>query len=91
MNAARTDLSVQPGYFDLKALALYASCSVRWLRDRLTDKRHPLPYHRIEGKILIRREDFDTWISRFRTTHAPNELDVLVDGMLSDLLSKKAS
>jgi hypothetical protein len=54
-----------PGYLDLKALAGYSSCSVRWLRDRLTDPLAPLPCHRIGGKILIRREDFDVWINQF--------------------------
>ena len=49
----------EPGYFDLKALAAYSSCSVRWLRDRLVDRLHPLPHYRIEGKILVKREEFD--------------------------------
>jgi integrase len=53
----------ESGYFDLKALAAYSSCSVRWLRDRLVDRLHPLPHHRIEGKILVKREEFDRWLS----------------------------
>ena len=74
-----------PGYLDLRALAAYSSCSVRWLRDRLADRSAPLPYHRVEGKILIRKEDFDEWISRFRTVQPPDELDVIVDGVLEDV------
>lgn len=53
----------EPEYFDLKALAAYSSCSVRWLRDRLVDRLHPLPHYRIEGKILVKREEFDRWLS----------------------------
>ncbi|WHZ16879.1 MAG: hypothetical protein OJF52_003729 [Nitrospira sp.] len=80
-----------PGYLDLKALAAYSSCSVRWLRDRLNDSTAPLPYHRVGGKILIRREDFDDWITRFRTVQAATELETLVDDVMADLFNKKAS
>lgn len=73
------------GYMSLRALASYSSCSVRWLRDRLTDRTAPLPYHRVEGKILIRKEDFDDWIGRFRTIQTPDELSTIVDGVLEDL------
>src|SRR6185295_5278868 len=54
------------GYFDLQALAAFSCCSVRWLRDRLADHTHPLPYHRVEGKLLVKREDFDRWIDHYR-------------------------
>ena len=77
-----------PGYLDLKALAGYSSCSVRWLRDRLTDPLAPLPYHRIGGKILIRRDDFDVWIQQFRTVRPSTELGTLVDDVLDGLFSK---
>lgn len=79
--------SSQAGYFDLKGLAIYASCSVRWLRDRLTDRAHPLPHHRVEGKILIRREDFDRWISTYRVEPVRQNLDCMVDNLMRDLLS----
>lgn len=80
-----------PGYLDLKALAGYSSCSVRWLRDRLTDPLAPLPHHRIGGKILIRREDFDVWINQFRTIRPSTELGTLVDDVLDGLFSKQLS
>ncbi len=77
-----------PGYLDLKALAAYSSCSVRWLRDRLADPLAPLPHHRIGGKILIRREDFDVWINQFRTIRPSTQLGTLVDDVLDGLFSK---
>ncbi|MBA5861621.1 MAG: hypothetical protein GDA65_02760 [Nitrospira sp. CR1.1] len=80
-----------PGYLDLKALAVYSSCSVRWLRDRLADPLAPLPHHRIGGKILIRREDFDVWINQFRTVRPSTELGTLVDDVLDGLFSKQPS
>ena len=74
-----------PGYMDLRGLAAYSSCSVRWLRDRLADRAAPLPYHRVEGKILIRKEDFDQWINQYRTLQPPDELASIVDGVLDNV------
>ena len=91
MNHATSQNLLSPGYLNLRALAAYSSCSVRWLRDRLTDPTAPLPYHRVGGKILIRREDFDDWISRFRTLQTPTDLETLVDDVMADLFTKKVS
>lgn len=74
-------------YFDLKALATYSSCSVRWLRGRLVDPVHPLPYHRIGGKILVKREDFERWISRYKSIPQVNDLDSIVDDVLVQMTS----
>jgi hypothetical protein len=73
------------GYFDLKSLARYSSCSVRWLRDRLVDPVHPLPHHRVEGKILIKREDFDQWIGIRRIVFSAENLGELVDCVVTQL------
>lgn len=86
--SVRDQSSCWPGYFDLRALATYSSCSVRWLRSRLVDKFSPLPHHRVEGKILVKREDFDAWMQHFRKADAPAGLDLLVDDVLSSLLTK---
>ena len=53
-------------YLNMKALSQYSGCSVRWLRDRLTDPHHPLPCYRVDGKLLVRQSDFDAWISVYR-------------------------
>ena len=73
------------GYFTLKLLATYTSCSVRWLRDRLSDPMHPLPHFRIAGKILIKREDFDVWIAVHRVDKPSCEISELVDSVISDI------
>ena len=72
----------QPGYFDLKTLAAYTCCSVRWLRDRLIDRTHPMPHHRVEGKLLVKKEDFDQWISEYRQDQPADELGSVVNGVL---------
>jgi len=54
-------------YLSLRTLSQYSGCSTRWLRDRLTDPHHPLPYYRLPGrKILVRRSEFDAWLARYR-------------------------
>ena len=75
----------QPGYFDLKMLETYSCCSVRWLRNRLVDRTRPLPHHRVGGKLLVRKEDFDQWISQYRQDRPADELDEVVNGVLEKL------
>lgn len=79
----------EPGYFDLKALALYSNCSVRWLRDRLVDRLHPLPHYRIGGKILVNRQEFDQWVSTSRAVSATDELDEIVDSVIAQVQPSK--
>ena len=86
----RNSLAVQPSYLDLKTLAIYSSCSIRWLRDRLVDRVSPLPHHRVAGKILVRKEDFDGWMRGYRTMEPTAELDTLVDDVMAGLLTKKS-
>ncbi len=71
-------------YLGLRALATYSGCSVRWLRDRLTDPHRPLPCYRLpSGKILIRRSDFDAWIAGYRRVGDPD-----VDRIVNDALGR---
>lgn len=74
-----------PGYFDLRALAEYSCCSVRWLRNRLVDHLQPLPHYRVEGKILVKREEFDRWMTTHRTMQPANELAELVESVVSQM------
>lgn len=67
-------------YLSLRALATYSGCSVRWLRDRLTDLHHPLPHYRLPGgKALVRRSDFDAWLARYRRVGDPAVEQVVAD------------
>ena len=81
----------EPGYFDLKALSAYSSCSVRWLRDRLVDRLHPLPHYRIEGKILVKREEFDRWLSGSHVVNSPDGLSDIVDAVVAHMRPSKRS
>src|SRR5262249_27052584 len=57
---------LQPGFFDLRTLSAYSCCSVRWLRDGLVDRTHPLPHYRAGGKLLVKRDEFDCWTAAHR-------------------------
>ena len=78
-------LSASIVYFDLRRLARYSSCSVRWLRDRLIDRTHPLPHYRVEGKILVKCEEFDQWFAQYRMDRPADELDDVVHGVLAQM------
>lgn len=81
---------IEPKYLDLKTIAVYSSCSVRWLRARLVDRTHPLPHHRIEGKLLVKKEDFDQWIEAYRVCQQPQEVNRIVEEVLRDLFPAQA-
>lgn len=79
------------GYLDLRSLAAYSSCSIRWLRNRLTDSSAPLPHYRVEGKILVSRAEFDMWMSGFRRIRESTAISTIVDDVLAGLFEKKNS
>lgn len=82
---------LEPGYFDLQALATYSSCSVRWLRNRLVDRVRPLPHYRIEGKILVKRDEFDHWLSGSHVTNSAEGLSKIVDSVVAHMRPSKRS
>jgi hypothetical protein len=71
-------------YLSLKALATYSGLSVRKLRDCLRHPSHPLPHHRVDGKIWIWRSEFDVWIAAYHWV-GDTEVDQIVDDVLAKL------
>ncbi len=67
-------------WLSLKGLAGYSGLSVRKLRDCLTRPLCHLPHYRVDGKILVRRSEFDAWMTAFR--HTP-DVDRLVDEVVA--------
>ena len=49
------------------------------------DRNCPLPYYRIEGKILVKSDEFDQWISHYRQDRPFDELDRIVTGVLNQM------
>jgi hypothetical protein len=70
-------------FLDLKQLAQYSTFSDSTLRGYLSDPEKPIPFFRVNRKILIRKRDFDLWMEQFRGEN--NDLDHIVDEMTNDL------
>ena len=77
-------LAAADAYLPLRALAAYAGLSVRTLRSYLAHASTPLPHYRIGGKLLVRRSEYDIWVSQFRARVAP-VVDDIVDDVLRSL------
>lgn len=73
-------MKVEEIYFDLRTLSARTCLSVRTLRDYLKDGYHPLPCHKLAGKILVYWPDFKNWIARYRT-----EGEIDIDGIVKDV------
>jgi len=58
----REDLAILPAYLTWQGLAAYSSCSKRWLQSNVPRSLR----FRVNGKVLIRAQDFDAWIERYR-------------------------
>ena len=71
-------------FLSLRALANYSCVSVRKLRELLEDSAHPLPHYRLGAKILVRRSEFDAWMTAYRKA---GQADVgrIVDTVMRDL------
>jgi hypothetical protein len=80
----KSSRSIAPAYFDLRGLSAYTGggLSIRTLRKVLT-LPDGLPHFRVGGKILVSRDDFDSWLKRFR--QKPLDLDAIVQEILKDL------
>ncbi len=79
------EVSVSVGldpWLSLRALASYSGLSVRKLRYLLADPHHALPFYRVDGKILVRRGDFDRWME---ANKANLSLDTMVEEVIRDL------
>ena len=74
---------LEPSYLNLRTLAAYSSCSVRWLRDRLVDQINPLPHHRVGGKLLVKKDDFDRWMDVHRVVHPSDQLSQIVESVVA--------
>ena len=49
-------------YVTLAELAEYSTLSASTLRRCVADPVHPLPAHRIKGRHLYLKSEFDTWL-----------------------------
>jgi hypothetical protein len=55
---------VNDNYFDLAGLSAYSGFSVSTLRSYI--KKRGLPCFRVDGKIMVKRSEYDRWFDGFR-------------------------
>jgi Helix-turn-helix domain len=70
-------------WLDLREVQNVVPLSERTLRHFLTDSEHPLPAHRVGGKWLISRDEWDDWLRTFPL--AGSDLDAIVAEVLREL------
>lgn len=72
-------------WFGIRELTKYASVSDRTLREWMHRQNDPLPAVRVDGKILVRRAQFDVWLERHRIQpSATVDVDAIVNELLRD-------
>jgi hypothetical protein len=72
-----------PEWLSLKKITCYANISERTLRAWIHSPLDPLPAVRVAGKILVRRSEFDVWL----TSHRVKPLETVdLDGIVRDAL-----
>jgi hypothetical protein len=65
-------------YLGLKALSLYSGLSVRKLRQLIDrDAADALPAYRVDGRVLVRRSEFDDYIAKYRVSGRPGVVEAL--------------
>jgi helix-turn-helix protein len=65
-------------FMSLKALSAYSGLSVRKLRQLIDrDPADALPVYRVDGRILVRRSEFDEWMRRYRISGRPGVVAAL--------------
>jgi excisionase family DNA binding protein len=72
-------------WFGLRELKQYAAVSERTLRAWIHHQDDALPAVRVDGKILVRRSEFDAWLERHRIKQTKQvDVDAIVNELLRD-------
>jgi hypothetical protein len=72
-------------YFDLKGLTAYSALSVSTLRGHI--RARGLPAYQVDGKIIVKRSEFDCWVSKYRI-HKEQDLKGIVNDVLREIGSR---
>lgn len=71
-------------WLDLRGLTRYAAVSERTLRAWIHDPINPLPAFQVNGKILVKKHDFDNFIQQ-HPIRSHESVDRIVDEILADV------
>jgi excisionase family DNA binding protein len=80
-----SSVKIDREWLSLRQLTEYAAVSERTLREWLHRSTDALPAVRVDGKILVRRSQFDAWLECHRIDpSAQIDVDGIVNGLLRD-------
>ena len=85
-NIGEIQVTLNDTYFDLRALSKYSTFGVSTLRVHI--KKNKLPAFRVNGKVLIRKSEFDHWIERYRI-NTQRAIQSIADDALNALKKAK--
>lgn len=71
-------------WLDLRGLTKYAAVSERTLRAWIHDPINPLPAFQVNGKILVKKRDFDSFIEQ-HPIRSHESVGRIVDEILADV------
>ncbi len=74
--------SLRDQFFDLRGLSAYSALCVSTLRTHI--KSNGLPAYEVYGKTLVKKSEFDRWISAYRTKKE-QDLNALADEVLKEI------
>jgi hypothetical protein len=79
------ELTIDREWFSLRELTEYASLSERTLREWLHRSTDALPAVQVDGKILVRKSQFDNWLECHRIQPgAPVDVGSIVNSLLKE-------
>ena len=84
-NIAETAIALKDQYFDLRGLSAYSGLGVSTLRDYIRTGK--LPAFKLDGKVLVKRSEFDLWMEGHRKNRK-QDLEALTNEVMKTL--KKA-
>ena len=76
--------AVNREWFDVRALTLYASVSVRTLREWIHRPTNPLPAVQVGNKLLVSRNAFDAWLAAHSVT-PPQGVTAIVNDVMQGM------
>jgi excisionase family DNA binding protein len=72
-------------WLGIRELTKYASVSERTLREWMHREEDALPAVRVDGKILVRKSQFDGWLERHKIQQTKRiDVDAIVNGLLRE-------
>jgi excisionase family DNA binding protein len=81
-----TKLTTSCEWLSLQQLTEYAAVSDRTLRTWLHRGTDALPAVRVDGKILVRRSEFDSWLEHHRIqADGLNDVEAMVNSIIKDV------